>query len=76
MKKATTKTMKCNVCNKPFKKNDTLFQDYHPEKKVGFLHRDCSFVVDLLQTKAGGKLIDKACKYLDKGYELTLPVLM
>jgi hypothetical protein len=74
MKKAKTNSkIKCNVCNKPFKSNEKIYKDYDwtSDLFVGNFHWDCSFVIDMLQTKAGGKLYKNACKYLDNKYKLT-----
>jgi hypothetical protein len=70
-KHKTKSNIKCDVCLKPFKKGEDIFLDDDSDGGQGFLHWDCSFVVDMLQTKAGGKLYDNACKYLDKKYKLT-----
>ena len=71
MKKAKTNSkIKCDVCNKPFKKGEDIFDDYNPrtDKNEGNFHWDCSFVIDMLQTYAGDRLYKNACKYIDKKY--------
>jgi hypothetical protein len=68
----TKENAKCNLCNKDFKTNKSWVTPYDPvSKKVSYFHFECALLLDMIQTKAGLKLIDKAFDYVEKEYKLT-----